>query len=70
MKKILSLLAIVTIVGCGSRYDRAEKDDNGKQVVLGINVITVNKCQYVLWRKISSATMVHAGNCNNPEHKK
>lgn len=70
MKKLILLIFIISVVGCtGDRWKRPEDDDNGKTVMMGINVIVVNGCQYVLWRKMKSSAMVHAGNCNNPEHK-
>lgn len=68
MRKLIVAGLCILLMGCGGRWEVKEQDDNGKTVAMGINVIVVNGCQYVLWRKVQSAAIVHAGNCNNPIH--
>lgn len=68
MKYLLFILVIV-FASC----QPPKRDDNGKEASYGVQVITVNGCQYVLYLTSYStnagAAIVHAGNCNNPIHK-
>lgn len=67
MKLILLIVAFALgFVGC-----TPTTDDNGKESKRGYQVMTVNGCQYVIYiapHSYGGATMVHAGNCNNPIH--
>jgi len=72
MKKILILLLVCfAFVGC---VDRIDVDKGYKKAVgygSGASVIIVNDCQYVIYQGSNNGdfAMVHAGNCNNPQHQ-
>jgi hypothetical protein len=56
------IILILLLTSCRSQLT----DDNGKTGdELGPNLITVNKCQYVVYRTGEGVSIVHAGNCNN-----
>ena len=67
MKKYLSIILVLFLVGCEGN----SKDDNQNEIQFGLNVAVVNGCQYVIYvdDRNGAVAMVHAGNCNNPEHK-
>jgi len=66
IKYLFTFFMLVFLVGC-----ERNKDDHGKKTHYGLQVVTINGCQYVLYINSSrgSSSMVHAGNCNNPQHK-
>lgn len=66
MKYFLTFLLSISLLAC-----KEAKDDNGKWVKNGIQTITQNGCQYVIYKNSSrgACAMVHAGNCNNPVHQ-
>lgn len=65
MRKILiPVLLVLLLSAC-----ETSRDDNGKQIEYGLNVMSVEGCKYVIYRTSGSSgvAMVHAGNC--PNHK-
>lgn len=68
MRKYLFILLLVGVVGCNPTTD-----DSGKSIKpYGASIITIGGCQYAIFREgktsYAGVAMVHAGNCNNPEH--
>lgn len=65
---VIFFVFLFSLAGCNPA---ATVDDNGKKIELGASVITVNECQYVVFREshpYAGSAIVHAGNCNNPIH--
>jgi hypothetical protein len=63
---LLIIIAALCFMGC----ENSKGDSNGNKPSFGFTVSVINDCQYVVYvdRANGSATMVHAGNCNNPIH--
>lgn len=63
---ILFIFCIIALFSCNE-----QRDDNGKKVVNGFQIVTLEGCKYALYFYGSiGVSMVHAGNCNNPIHQK
>lgn len=68
MRDIL-IIACLFIVGCNEGEPKL--DDKGSKIGLGASIITINECQYAIFREdhpYAGSAMVHAGNCNNQIH--
>jgi hypothetical protein len=72
---ILAIVLIFYIMGCSNDFKSTTQTSNNKDSLYiskwGASIIPINGCQYALFRDISAGgiAMVHAGNCNNSEHK-
>lgn len=60
----------LAIVLCSCEYS---KDDHGNVAKGGIQMLSLDGCEYVVYLTSNSsdagAAIVHAGNCHNPIHK-
>jgi hypothetical protein len=63
MKTILIIVSIV-LCSCG-RNSNSVSADYG----FGLNLITIDSCQYVLYNGVDKCAIAHHGNCHNPIHK-
>lgn len=72
MKQTLTaLILFIFLVGCSdNRVGTKNNPVNIAGYGSGASVVEVNKCQYVIYQGNNSGdfSMVHAGNCNNPQH--
>lgn len=65
IRAIVLSFFFIGVVGCKTSVNDKISNPN-----MGTSVLIVNGCQYVIYLGYyGAATMVHAGNCNNPEHK-
>jgi hypothetical protein len=69
MKTILAFLLIIAF-SCSNETTNnpAKPEDKGWAEGFGLSKVNVDSCQYVIYLRYNAATMVHAGDCNNPKH--
>lgn len=69
MKKIIVLLLIVSLVGCGYKNDKSIKGENNSDLA-GLKVIVLDGCEYFQFKSYTYYSITHKGNCKNPIHNK
>jgi hypothetical protein len=64
MKYLIIILAFV-FMGCEAT------DENGNKAHFGIQILTIDGCEYVVYvnSQSGSCAMTHHANCHNPIHK-
>lgn len=71
MKYLFLFLLILLLAGCNDIAPPVTSpNDNYSDIDYGLQVRDINNCQYIIGKSYNGGlAIVHAGNCNNPEHK-